>query len=134
MLNQMFRHIKVADGHQRFDAIVTAFVNDIFVEAQSILVRGRLVALGENPRPADRKAVHPKAHFREQRDILLVMMVVINRAAGGEAGIAQRMWVERPVSNCAAVLPCGEEIDVRQPAPTLPVSALALIGSGRAAP
>ncbi|MNI70425.1 hypothetical protein D3C73_1262380 [compost metagenome] len=68
----------MGNGDQRLDAVFMAFIEQIVVELQPLLVRLQLVPFRKNPRPGDGRPEHLEAHLREQLDIFLIPVIKID--------------------------------------------------------
>ena len=81
------RQVEVVHRHQRLDAVFEALVDDVVVVLDALGVNSTC-PLGDQPRPGDRKAVGLKAHLGHQRDVFLVMVVLVGRdlEIGGALG------------------------------------------------
>ena len=77
-LGQMQRHLEVAQGDDRLDAVLVALVEEVIVELQTGFVGFQLVAVGEDAGPCDAGAEALEAHLREQPDVLLVVVVEVD--------------------------------------------------------
>ncbi|MPM40150.1 hypothetical protein SDC9_86789 [bioreactor metagenome] len=73
------RHVEMKDSHNRFDAMLQAFVENIIIELQACFVRLCLVAVRENSCPGNRKTVAVEAHLRHQSDVFFVAVVEVRR-------------------------------------------------------
>ena len=77
--HQMIRHFKMRERDDRLHAVLMHLVKEVIVELEPGLVRRLLIAVRENARPGNRGAEAFEAELREQRDILLVVMVEVDR-------------------------------------------------------
>ena len=73
----------MADGDQRLDAVLLAAVEHAVVELQTLLIGFRFPAVGEDAGPVDGGAEGLEAHLGKQGDILLVVVVKIDRLMAG---------------------------------------------------
>ncbi|MNS90963.1 hypothetical protein D3C72_1250350 [compost metagenome] len=92
--HQPIRHLVVRQRDQRLNAVLRHFVEQPVIERQPRLVRGVLIALRENPRPGDGGSQALEAHFSEQRDVLRVTMIKIDRHVL-DAAVAVNPWDNR---------------------------------------
>ena len=76
--DQRIRQFVVADGDQRFDAVLFAAIEHLIVKFQTLFVGLRLHARGENAGPVDGSSEGLEAHLSEQGDVLFVVVVEIN--------------------------------------------------------
>ena len=79
---QGIRKFIMRDGHQRFHIIFPAAIKHLIIKCKSRLVWFRLLAGRKDPGPVDGKPEHLKTHFRKECDILLIVVVKINRFMG----------------------------------------------------
>ena len=78
-LGQVQRRLVVGDRHEGFDAVLVALVEHAVVEREALLVRLRVVPVREDPAPRDGQPEHREAHLGEQRDVLDVPVVEVDR-------------------------------------------------------
>ena len=78
LLDQVQRGFVVAEGDERFHAVLFELVEHAVVEGEARLVRGFFVAAGEDTRPGDGEAEDLEAHLREQGDVFAVAVVEVN--------------------------------------------------------
>ncbi len=76
--DQMERHFEVRQGDNRFDAVLKALVEQIVIEFQASLVRLKLVAFREDPRPGNRGAEAFEPHFGKEFDVFFIAVVEID--------------------------------------------------------
>ncbi|MNZ85422.1 hypothetical protein D3C78_1042130 [compost metagenome] len=76
--HQVHRHVEMAQGHQRLDAVFAALFEQAAVEGDAFRVGRQLVAVRVNPAPGDGGAEYAKAHLRHQRNVVAVAVVKIN--------------------------------------------------------
>lgn len=76
-------HFVVAQGHEGFDAVFSAFLEHILIKGQTGLVRRLLHTCRENPRPVDRGAEYFKTHLSKQGNIFAVVMIKIDCLMAG---------------------------------------------------
>ena len=127
--------IEVADGHQRFDAVLVALVEEGIVEGEALLVGFGVVAVRQDAGPSDRQPIAPEAHLGEESDVLLEMVVHVDGFVGGV--VVLRVAVQHlqlAEHHREAVLPEGDHVHIGRPAAALVVCALALVGGGGTAP
>ncbi|CAH0244653.1 hypothetical protein SRABI106_02480 [Rahnella aquatilis] len=74
----MQRHLIMGNGDHRFDAVRNTGINHLIIMLQPRFVRLLLNTVRVDAGPGDRKAVTFESHFREQRDIFLKAMIVID--------------------------------------------------------
>ena len=80
---QLHRDVIVQDGGKNLHAMLFALAEQIFIVADAFGVRLSVIAVGEQPGPADRGAKDFHAHFCEQRKVLLVGVIEVDAAAIG---------------------------------------------------
>ena len=68
----------MAEGDERFHAVLFELVEHAVVEGEARLVRGFFVAAGEDTRPGDGEAEDLETHLREQGDVFAVAVVEVN--------------------------------------------------------
>ena len=127
--------IEVADGHQRFDAVLVALVEEGIVEGEALLVGFSVVAVRQDAGPRDRQPVAPEAHLGEESDVLLEMVIHVDGFVGGV--VVLRVAVQHlqlAEHHREAVLSEGDHVHIGRPAAALVVCALALVGGGGTAP
>ena len=78
LLDQVQRGFVVAEGDERFHAVLFELIQHAVVEGEARLVRGFFVAAGEDTRPGDGEAEYLEAHFREQGDVFAVAVVEVD--------------------------------------------------------
>ena len=76
--DQMERHFEVRQCDNRFDAVLQTFVEQIVIEFQASLVRLKLVAFREDPRPGNRGAEAFEPHLGKEFDVFFIAVVEIN--------------------------------------------------------
>lgn len=156
-LGEVRGQLIVADGDERLDAVSEQFIHDVDVELDAFLVRGLLVAGGEDAAPGDGEAVHAKTHFCHEGDVFFpvvvevdalvtrVVLVIVDAGFGALGdGLAEE---EAGVHRAAAAVghlegeltrdihaAVGLEVAREQAAPALAKAALALEVGGGAAP
>ena len=85
LLNQVHGAVKVSNGHQRLNAILVAFLKEIFVKFQASLIGLQFIPLRKNPAPSNGQTIGLKAHLTKEGNVLLEAVVHINGFLG---------WVE----------------------------------------
>ena len=75
--------VEVADGHQRFDAVLMALIKQVFVVLQAFFVGHSIIAVRQDAGPCDGQAVALEAHLRKEGDILFIMVVHIDGLMAG---------------------------------------------------
>ena len=83
LFHQSVGQLVVADGDQRLDAVLLAAVEHTVVELQTLLIGFRFPAVGEDAGPVDGGAEGLEAQLGKQGDILLVVVVEIDRLMAG---------------------------------------------------
>lgn len=127
--HQVHRHVEVAQGHQRLDAVLAALFEQAVVEGDALGVGRQLVAVGVNPAPGDGGAEHGKAHLRHQRDVVAVAVVEIDGVvAGVKLVVAQVKALLQPEFDRHAVGAVRDHIDGGQPFAALAIAAFRLVG------
>ena len=125
----------MADGDQRLDAVLVALVEEGVVERQTLFVRLGIVAIGQDAGPRDGQAVALEAHLGEEGDVLFEVVVHVDGLMRGvEVLVIAFQHLQLSEHHRKAVLAERHDIHIGQSASALVVSALALVGSGRAAP
>ena len=114
------------DGDQRLDAVFLELVEHAVIESEALFVRLGLVALREDAAPGDGEAVRLEAHFGEERDVLGVAVVEVDRhllevVVGGRVGARGQDAL-------------GHDVLDRKTLAAFEVGAFDLIGGGGAAP
>ncbi|MNE61871.1 hypothetical protein D3C80_1571150 [compost metagenome] len=94
LFRQPVRHLIVRQSNQRLDTVPGHFIKQPIVKRQPGLVGGFLIALRENARPGNGGAQALEAHLREQRDILRVTVVKVDRHVL-DAAVAINPWRHR---------------------------------------
>ena len=135
LLDEVDRAVEVRDGHERLDAILLALAEHVLVEGQTGLVGLGLVTVGENTGPGQAHAEGLKAHLGKEGDVLLVVVIEVDGSVRRiiMVGIAFE-HLEVTEADREAVLAVRDHVHVGQAAAIHIVSALALVGSRRAAP
>ena len=120
------RHLVMADGHKRLNAVLLQFIQNLVVKFQPLLVGHKLISIRENARPAQRKAEHLKSHLRKKSDIFFIAMIEID---GCLLQIKLRRWNDRFFEHTVRHgIRAGKLFAILQH------STFALVGSNRAAP
>jgi len=70
------RQIEMIQGDDRLNAVLPAFVDDVMVVGDALRVLGA-VAVRNNAGPGDREAELLETHLRHQRDVFLVVMIMV---------------------------------------------------------
>ena len=83
---QAKRHLVVADGDKRLDAVPEAFVDDLIVMAQACFIGLSLVAIREDAGPCDGEAIALEAHFGKKGNVLFESVVVLDGLMTGVEG------------------------------------------------
>ena len=83
LLDEFERHLVVADGDHRLDAVRQQLIDHLLVEGEALLVGLVLLARGEDARPAGREAEHAEAHLGHEGDVLAPTVVEVDRAVAG---------------------------------------------------
>ena len=78
LFDQVQRGFVVAEGDERFHAVLFELVEHTVVEGEARLVGGLLVAAGEDARPGDGEAEHLETHLCEQGDVFAVAVVEVD--------------------------------------------------------
>ena len=127
--------IKVAQGHQRLNAVLVALIKELLIEAQALFVGLRIIAVGQDAGPGNGQAVAAEAHLGKELDVLLEVVVHVNGFVGGVEvlGIAVQ-HLQLAQRHGEAVGAKGHHVHAGQAAPALVVSALALVGGSGTAP
>ena len=135
LLNERDGRIEVADGDQRFDAVLAALIEQRIVEGQPLFVGLCIVAVGQDAGPRDGQAVAPEAHLGEEGDVLLEVVVHVNGFVGWVVVLVIAFQhLQLAEHHREAVLAKGNDIHIGQPAPAFVVGTLALVGGGGTAP
>ena len=130
-LGQVQRHLEVAEGDDRLDAVLVALVEEIVVELQAGFVGGRLVAVGEDAGPGDGGAEALEAHLGKEGDVLFVVVVKVDGVVVGVV-LAGQHAVGDPAG--VGVVAGGDHVHDAQALAALAVGALQLMGGHSAAP
>ena len=135
LLDQRDGRVKMADGHQRLDAVFMAFLKQTAVEGDAGGVGGVVVAVGQDARPGNGQPVALEAHARHQGDVLFIMVVHVDGLVGG-VGVVRIAFqhLQLAAGHLHAVRAKGHHVHAGKPAPVHIVGALALVGGGGAAP
>ena len=135
LFDQRNGRIKMADGHQRLDAVFMAFLKQTAVEGDAGGVGGVVVAVGQDARPGDGQPVALEAHARHQGNVLFIVVVHVDGLVGGVIMLVVAFQhLHLAAGYLQAVGAVGQHINVGKPAPVRVVGALALVGGGGAAP
>ena len=135
LLNERDGRIEVADGDQRFDAVLAALIEQRIVEGQPLFVGLCIVAVGQDAGPRDGQAVAPEAHLGEEGDVLLEVVVHVDGFVRGIVVLVIAcQHLQLAEHHREAVLAKGNDIHIGQPAPAFVVGTLALVGGGGTAP
>ena len=121
----------MGNGDHRLDSIFLKLLKDAVVKCQPLLVWRLIIGVRKNPGPADGHPIGLKTHFRKQGNVFLVVMIMIDRLMGGI--IILRIQVQRNASGLR-VGTHGHHVGHADALPSLPVSALHLVGRRSAAP
>ena len=117
---ERLRQVPMIERQPRLDAVLEELVDQAVVEVEPLRVR-LAVAVRKQPRPGHREAIGLAAELPDERDVLLVAVIVLVGAVAG-----------------AAVLDLAGDADElvpdRDPSTVLIDRALDLIGRGRRAP
>ena len=134
-LLQMQRHIKMADGNHRLNAIAKQFINHILIKPESFLIGFCFFSCWENPGPGKRKPITLKAHLCHQGNIFFPVMIHIDRLMRRKIRILRkRSVIQFSPHHSSAVFPPWNHIYGSQAFSAFQVSALTLICSRSAAP
>ena len=135
LLNERDGRIEVADGDQRFDAVLAALIEQRIVEGQPLFVGLCIVAVGQDAGPRDGQAVAPEAHLSEEGDVLLEVVVHVDGFVRGVVVLVIAcQHLPLAEHHREAVLAKGNDIHIGQPTPAFVVGTLALVGGGGTAP
>ena len=135
LLDEVNRAVEVRDGHERLNAVRLTLAEHVLVEGQAGLVGLSLVAVGEDAGPGQAHAEGLKAHLGKEGDVLLVVVIEID--AGLRGVVIAVLEVEHLAlagDHRIALGAVRRHVHVGQAAAIHVVSALALVGSRRAAP
>ena len=124
-------HLVVIESDERLDAMLFALVDHILIELEPRLIGLSVVAVGKYARPVDRETEAFEAHFCKQRDILFVVMIEVDCLMRRIEDALLNGRTERARSVDVAA---KEQVGNREALTVFEISALKLIGSGRAAP
>ncbi|KXT71184.1 hypothetical protein SGODD07_01365 [Streptococcus gordonii] len=135
LLNQVHGTVKVSNGHQGLNAILMAFLKEVFVKFQASFIGLQLIPLRENPAPSNGQTIGFKAHLAKEGNVLLEAMVHINGFLGRvEIAVLKVKHLFLTSDDGQTVLTNRHHIYVSQPATIRIISALTLVGSCRSAP
>ncbi|SAJ04429.1 Uncharacterised protein [Klebsiella aerogenes] len=133
--HQMHRYIKVAQGDQRFDPVLSALLEHRTVESDTFRVWLLFITARKQAAPGDRGAEDAKPHLRHQGDILFIAMVKIDRhVAWVEFIFAKRKALLLAQLHRQAMGAVRNSINGRQPFAAFKISAFRLVGGQSAAP
>ena len=122
LLNERDGRIEVADGDQRFDAVLAALIEQRIVEGQPLFVGLCIVAVGQDAGPRDGQAVAPEAHLGEEGDVLLEVVVHVDGFVRGVVVLVIAcQHLQLAEHHREAVLAKGNDIHIGQPAPAFVV-------------
>ena len=125
------RNLVVAQGHQRLNSVPGALIKYLIVECQPRLIGLLIVAVRKDPSPVDGQPEAGKAHLREQRDILFIAMVKVNRLM---AGIKCRRIRLGKKSSGRVHITTEQHVRDAESLAVLQIGSLALIGRYGASP
>ena len=135
LFHQPHGNIKVAQGHQRFNAVLFALFKHVRVKPDPRLIRRLLIPVGEDPGPGDAGAEALKSHLPEEPDILLVMMIKVNGVVGRIVlPLHQLHGIHVAELHIGPVLSMRDHVNRGQSLSILQVSPLCLIGGNSPAP
>lgn len=133
--HQVHRHVEMAQGDQRLDAVFAALLKQRAVEGNALRVGRQFVAVRVKPAPGDGGAEYAKAHLRHQRDVVAVAMVKIDRVvARVKLVFAQGKAFLQAQLHRHAVGAMREHVDRGQPFPALQITPFRLVGGQGTAP
>ena len=110
-----------------------AGIDEVVVEGDALLVGGRLVALGEDAGPLDGGAQRPEAHLGKEGDVLLVVMIEVDRLVVGVV-LARQHAVGDATRGVRDVVARGHHVGNGHAFAALVPAALDLVRGQRAAP
>ena len=125
----------MGDGHERLDAVGPQLPEHALVEGQTFLVGLLLVASREDARPGDGHAIAREAHLGQEGNVLTPVVVEVHPDLGRV--VVALLKLQHPslaAPHGTPLRPMGHHVNVCEPATTLVVAALALVGGGGAAP
>ena len=135
LLDEVNRAVEVRDGHERLNAVRLTLAEHVLVEGQAGLVGLSLVAVGEDAGPGQAHAEGLKAHLGKEGDVLLVVVIEIDAGLRGVVIAVLEVEHLAPAGDHRIALGAvRRHVHVGQAAAIHVVSALALVGSRRAAP
>ena len=76
LFRQRRGQIEVEDGHKRLDAVLQAGVDQVAVKGDPLWIHFAH-ALGQDARPGNGEAVFLEAHFRHERNVFFVAVIVV---------------------------------------------------------
>lgn len=124
----MDRNVEMGDGNQRFDAVLAAFTKQVLVEGQALLVRLRIVTVGEDARPRDGQAVGLESHLPKQGDVFLVAVVHIDSNFGWiVVSILETKHLALAAHHRSSNLSMRDDVDVSEATSAFVIRALALV-------
>ena len=78
MVGQIEGRFIVGNRHQRLDAVLMTFIEEVIVKSQARFIRLFFVAARKNPAPGDGRAEDLEAQFRKEADIFFITMIKID--------------------------------------------------------
>ena len=78
LIDKTQRHFIVADGHDGFNSVLMALIENSIVKGKALFVGGLLIAIGENAAPRNGHTVGGKAHLGKEGDVLFVVVVEVD--------------------------------------------------------
>ena len=124
-------NLVVAQCDQRLDPVFFALVKHLVIESESGLIGLLIVPVREDPAPVDGQPETLEAHLREQRDVLLVVMIEVDRFV---AGIKGRRICLGQKSPGRIYISAKEHVRDAQSFAILQIGPLTLVGRHRASP
>ena len=135
LLNQVHGTVKVSNSHQGLNAVLVAFLKEIFVKFQASFIGLQLIPLRENAAPSNGQPIGLKTHLTKEGNVLLEAMVHVNSFLSWvEIAFLKVKHLFLTRDDGQTVLTNRHHIYIGQPATVRIISAFALVGSCRSAP
>ena len=135
LLNQVDRAVEMCDCDKGLDSVFAALFEYIFIELKPFLVRLCLVPVREDTCPCDGETVCLESHLAEHGDILLVVMIHVDRFHGRIVMFAVRTkHLFMTQAHRETVFTVRAHVYIRKPSSAFVVSSFTLIRGCRAAP
>ena len=125
----------MSNGHQGLNAVLMAFLKEVFVKFQASFIGLQLIPLRENPAPSNGQPIGLKTHLTKEGNVLFEAMVHVNSFLGWvEIAFLKVKHLFLTRDDGQTVLTNRHHVYIGQPATIRIVSALALVGSCRSTP